>query len=82
MHCNRKVTKGCELLWEACSAGAAGAVRMTLDQLHESGQAPLVTLPLLDRSMALDVLSTACKSCSNEEIALHNIFTAQFGECG
>ena len=55
---------------------------MTLDQLHESGQAPLVTLPLLDRSMALDVLSTACKSCSSEEMALHDIFTVNFGEHG
>ena len=55
---------------------------MTLDQLHESGQAPLVTLPLLDRSMALDVLSTACKSCNSEEIALHDSFTVSFGERG
>ncbi len=69
-------------MWEACSASAAGAVRMTLDQLHESGQAALVTLPLLDRSMALDVLSTACRSFSSEEIALHDIFTVNFGERG
>ncbi len=69
-------------MWEACSASAAGAVRMTLDQLHQSGQAPLVTLPLLDRSMAMDVLRTASKTCSSEEVALHDIFTVNFGERG